>query len=249
MDYFGEEYLNLEKKAVKVSILHNKCENEALMDKSNNIKRYAVHMSRIGAFVSLASLSLLTFSVQASDPSRTSDIILGREYHPEDNKWIPRELSIFIAVDEKGKKYFLFKGETAQGGAFVLLDRPQEFAERLKGIVSEAIRLSQMTRKNRSDKVIYLGCFSLHTDSPCRKDIISYTVAYKENEISFRFIARKAGQQTELVIDLVDRRNISWRATIHLDEGEMVRLLEAATKIGKSLENSNATQPTGAPSP
>ena len=219
------------------------------MDKSNHIKRYAVHMSRIGTFVSLASLSILSYSVQASDPSSAGDIIRGREYHDEEKRWIPRDISIFIGMDEKGEKFFLFKGETAQGGAFVILDRPQEFAERLENIVSKAIELSHRTRKSRIDKVIYLGCFSADTDSPGKKDIVSYTVAYKENEISFRFIARNSGQQTELVIDLVDRRKISCRATIHLDEREMLKLLDAATKIGESLEKANATQPTGAPVP
>lgn len=241
--------MNSRKKAVKVSILHNISENETLMDKSNHIKRYAVHISRIGTFVSLASLSILSCSAQASDPPSAGDIITGREYHDEENRWIPREISIFIGMDEKGKKYFLFKGETAQGGAFVILDRPQAFAERLEDIASKAIELSHRTRKSRIDKVIYLGCFSAHTESPGKKDIVSYTVAYKENEISFRFISRNRGQQTELVIDLVDRRKLSCRATIHLDEMAMQNLLEAATKIGKSLEKANATQPTGAPVP
>jgi hypothetical protein len=217
------------------------------MDKSNYIKRYAVHMSRIGAFVSLASLSILSCSAQASDHSRAGDIITGREYHDEENIWIPRDLSVFIGMDEKGKKYFLFKGETAQGGAFVVLDKPQEFAERLENIVSKAVKLSQRTRKSGKNKVIYLGCFSPHTDSPCRKDIVSYTVAYKKNEISFRFIARNSGQQTELVIDLIDRRNIFCRATIHFNEEAMSKLLETATKIRESLKKVSTTQPTGAP--
>jgi hypothetical protein len=202
-------------------------------------------MSRIGTFVSLASLSILACSAQASDPSNAHGIIRGREYHDEEKRWIPRDISIFIGMDEKGKKYFLFEGETAQGGAFVILDRPREFAEKLEVIVSKAIELSHKTRKNRIDKVIYLGCFSPNTRNSIKKDVVSYTIAYKENEISFRFIARNRGQQTELVIDLVDRRRISSRATIHLDEKEMLRLLDAVIKIGKSLEKANATQPTG----
>jgi hypothetical protein len=225
------------------------CENETLMDKTNHIKRYAIHMSRIGTFVSLASLSIISYSAKASDPSIAGDIIRGQEYHDEENRWIPRNISVFIGMDEKGKKYFLFKGETAQGGAFVILDRPQEFAERLEDIASKAIKLSHRTRKSRTDKVIYLGCFSAHMDSTGMKDIVSYTVAYKENEISFRFISRNRGQQTELVIDLVDRLEISCRATIHLDERAMLKLLDAATKIRKNLEKANVAQPTGASAP
>jgi hypothetical protein len=241
----GNGYPNSKKKATKVSILHNKCENEMLMDKSDHIKRYAAHMSRIGVFFSLASLAMLSWPAQASDVSGADGVIKGREYHEDEKIWIPRDIRIFIAIDEKGKKYYLFQAETSLGGAFVVLDKPQEVNDRLESIVSKAIDLSQISKESRVDKVIYLGCFSPHTDSPCRKDIVSYTVAYKENEISFRFIARNSGQQTELVIDLVDRSRISCRATIHLNEEGMLELFKAITKVRRILEQARAAQPVG----
>ena len=203
-----------------------------------------------------AVLIVIPFNVQAMNTYRVGDVIVGREYNDALDKWFDRNYDIWIGVNDRNIEFIFFKAETGLGTATVGKLYNLDLRTQLEGFVQKAIEWAKVAKKNKADTTKGIGCFGpvsrdrlgslfgpatrtkSHTDSCNGK---SFGEAYEQDQIGFKFFATNNGQQTNLIISLIDRENQFIKTTIYLDFPAMIKLQENIKLIDEALEKARAT--------
>ena len=134
-------------------------------------------------------------------------------------------------------EYLLFKGETALGDATVMIPSSVEKIEKLQKSVMKAIEWSDVAKKNKADATKSLGCFGSDKYSICEKE----GTAFDENQIGLKFFSAKNGNQTNLIVTLVDRDNQFIKSTIYIELPEINKMLNAIKQIETVFKKARKT--------
>ncbi|MBW1699653.1 MAG: hypothetical protein JRH18_17220 [Deltaproteobacteria bacterium] len=176
-------------------------------------------------------------SVYAFNIYRVGGEITGQEYNDAWKRWFDRKFSIWVGVDEDNTEYIFFKGETGLGDATVMVQYSEMIKRKLKKAITKAIEWSDVARKNKADASKSLGCFGRDKYGLCEKE----GTAFDENQMGLSFFAANNGEQTNLIISLVDRDNQFIKTSIYIDLPEMKKLLNTVDKIESVLKKAHKT--------
>lgn len=172
-------------------------------------------------------LLIVSSTAQALNLYRVGDVVHGREYIERLNRWVDRDFSIWVGVDERNNEYIFFKGKTALSTVTVMVDNTKSIREKFTSAVSKAIEWSGVAKKNKADTTKGLGCFGADKHGICEKN----SSAYDAGQMSLKFFSANSGNQTDLIVDIVDRDNQLYKASIYLEASEMKKLLSTAKGI------------------
>ncbi|WP_404419021.1 hypothetical protein [Marinospirillum sp.] len=178
-------------------------------------------------FVLLFSLLAISSAAKAFNIYRVGDVVKGREHNEMLNRWIERDFSIWVGVDERNSEYIFFKVNTALSTATVMVENTKSIKEKFTDAVSKAIDWSEVAKKSKADTTKGLGCFGVDRYGHCEKN----SSAFDEGQMGLKFFSANSGNQTDLIVDIVDRNNQFYKATIYIETVEMKKLLSAAKGI------------------
>ena len=184
-------------------------------------------MNRIVFSVMLIFLFLICSlpKAQAFVTYRVGDEITGRSYNDVWKKWVDKKFSISIAVDDYYDEYILFEGETWLNTTTVIFKNTTATRLKLLKAVQKAIKWSNIARKNHADTSKSLGCF------------VGYLGKYGEkNYMCLEFFSARGGEQTNLIITMMDCNNQFIKTTIYFDELAMKKMLITIEKIEGKFE-------------
>ncbi len=188
-------------------------------------------------FAFLFSLLVISSTAQAFNIYRVGDVVHGREHNEMLNRWIERDFSIWVGVDERNNEYIFFKGDTGLSTAVVMVDNTKSIREKFTSAVSKAIEWSGVAKKNKADTTKGLGCFGVDKYGICEKN----SSAFDEGQMSLKFFSANSGSQTDLIVDIVDRDNQFYKASIYIETSEMKKLLSAAKGIEAAFMKARET--------
>lgn len=191
---------------------------------------------RISFFLSI-TLLLFSSNTVAMNTYLVGDVVTGQEYNDVLKEWIDRKISIWVGVDESKIEYIAFEGETGLGDATVIFKYDKGKKEKLERLVKKAIKWAEVARNNKADTSKALGCFGYDPNNTCGE----WGSAFERNQMSFKFFAANGGQQTTLVIGIIDRDNQFIRTTIYIDSHEMKKLLNNIQGIETALKKARET--------
>ena len=188
-------------------------------------------------FTLLFSLLVISSTAHAFNIYRVGDVVHGREHNEMLNRWIERDFSIWVGVDERNNEYIFFKGDTGLSTATVMVDNTKSIREKFTSAVSKAIEWSEVAKKNKADTTKGLGCFGVDKYGICEKN----SSAFDEGQMSLTFFSANSGNQTDLIVDIVDRDNQFYKASIYIETSEMKKLLSAAKGIEAAFVKARET--------
>ncbi|MCD6104818.1 MAG: hypothetical protein J7J43_03425 [Thermosipho sp. (in: Bacteria)] len=140
-------------------------------------------------------------------------------------KWVDKKFSVSIAVDDYYDEYILFEGETWLNTTTVIFKNTTATRLKLLKAVQKAIKWSNIARKNHADTSKSLGCF------------VGYLGKYGEkNYMCLEFFSARGGEQTNLIITMMDCNNQFIKTTIYFDELAMKKMLITIKKIEGKFE-------------
>lgn len=181
---------------------------------------------------------LFANNAQAYNVYRVGEVIKGKEYNDVLKWWIERDFSIWVGINDGGYKHILFKAETGLGDATVALAYSITLRNEFGSLIEKAIEWSDVARKNNADTTRGLGCFGgLYRDPHCEET----GATSKENQLGLSFFAAQGGQQTNLIINIVDEDNEFLKASLYLNPLEMEKLLINMHQIEEAFEKATET--------
>jgi hypothetical protein len=163
--------------------------------------------------------------------------IVGQEHVEILKRWVDREFSLWVGAEGK-EQYLLFKADTGLGAATVLLTYTPEMRDRLRKAVAKAIEWSQVAVSNHADATKALGCFTPQTSALA---LCADNGAFDKDQMSLSFFAANGGQQTNLIITIIDRDNQFFRAEIYLNAPQIKALLQVVDGIEPALQHAKET--------
>ncbi len=168
---------------------------------------------------------------------RVGELVNGREHNDMLNRWLDRDFGIWVGVDDKGNEHILFKADTGLSKATVMVDNTKSIREKLKKAVTKAIEWSAVAKKNKADTTKGLSCFGVDKYNLCEKN----SAAFDEGQMSLKFFSANNGSQTDLIIDIIDRDNQFYKASIYITTSEMKKLLKAVEGIEAEFKKARKT--------
>lgn len=168
---------------------------------------------------------------------RVGDEIAGESYNELMQKWLSRNLTVRVGIDERGQEYMVFIGETGYGEAAVYVPYNDDEVEPLKRMLTQSKDWVSVAKHNRADTDKALGCFPEETFLPCQMS----GVPGAENQMGVRFFATHDGQLSRLILDLADQNNRYKRAAIYFDQQGIDKLIKAAQQLGPALARAKET--------
>lgn len=185
---------------------------------------------------SLLAAMLVCSPTWAFNTYRVGAPIIGQEHNDVLNRWVNREFSVWVGAEGKSE-YLVFQATTSLKPATVLVDFKPATREKLRKAVSKAIEWSEVARKNHADATKGLDCFGDDRNGLCAKD----GQAYQENQLGMSFFAANGGQQTNLILNVIDRENQFTKAQIYLALPQMTQLLQVIDSIDASMRSARET--------
>jgi len=178
-------------------------------------------------FTLLLSFFAISSTAQAFNIYRVGDVVHGREHNEMLNRWIDRDFSIWVGVNERNDEYIFFKGDTGLSTATMRVNNTKSIKEKFTNAISKAIEWSEVAKKNKADTTKGLGCFGVDKYGLCEKN----SSAFDKGQMSLKFFSANNGNQTDLIVDIIDRNNQFYKASIYIKTSEMKKLLSAAKGI------------------
>lgn len=163
---------------------------------------------------------------------RVGDEIQGESYNDVFKTWMKRRFSLWVGVETSGTEQLVFEGDTGLGEAHVTQNYTAENVERFERILNTAIEWSSIAKTNRADTSKALGCFSNHHDSICEE----YGQPLHQNQMGLRFFSGNEGQQTSLIIDMIDQNNQFKKTTIYFAPSDVSSLLKNLRQLPAALK-------------
>ena len=209
---------------------------ERSLEGIRNLKR----STGLYAIVTLVSLLVATPVFAAFDIHRVGTPVIGREHDVLLDRWTDRQLTLWVGADDASPTVvLLFRADTSHGDAMVMIPYTSAVLHELQQNVSSAIEWAGIARKNwilgvdpsDVDTTKPLGCFGRESSQNCEKD----GSAYDQGQVGMKFVAADGGQETDLVVSIVDRRNPLIKATLHIRVEEMKKLLANVEAIPSTL--------------
>ena len=176
---------------------------------------------------------------QASKPYRVGEIIKGKEYNDGLKRWVERDFSIWVDINDSGHKYIAFMAETGLDNAIVSLDYNITLRNEFGALIEKAIEWSDVARQNNADTSRALGCFGgpggadRYNMSECKNT--GTPPERGRNEIGLKFFAAQEGQQTNLILNIAGNDGAS-KVSLYLDQVEMEKLLMNMHQIEETFE-------------
>lgn len=165
------------------------------------------------------------------------DVVVGESYNDFSKRWIKRSFSISFGVETSGDENLVFEADTGLGEAHVWPHRTaKENVERLERMLIIAKEWSSIARRNHADTSKALGCFSNHDDDICEE----FGHPNHQNQMGLRFWSANEGQQTSLVIELIDQNNQFKHETIYFDSPQISALLENLKQLPVAMKKAKA---------
>lgn len=197
-------------------------------------------MCRFRVFILLLIVFFTFFvsqNVYAFNVYQVGEEITGQEYNDIWKRWFDKNFSIWVGVSENNTEYIFFKGETGLGDATVMVQHSKTIREKLRKAIIKAIEWANVAQKNKVDTEKSLGCFGLDEYGICEKN----GTAFEENQMGLKFFAVNSGQQTNLIISLVDRDNQFIETSIYIELQEIKKMLNAVNQIENTLKRAYKT--------
>ena len=185
----------------------------------------------------LLSLIVVSNTALAFNIYRVGEVVHGREYNDMLERWIDRDFSIWVGVGDDNNEYIFFEGETGLSKATVMVDNTTSVRGKLEKAVSKAIEWSGVAKKNKADTTKGLGCFGVDKYGLCEKN----SSAFDEGQMSLKFFSANSGSQTDLIVDIIDRDNQFYKASIYIGTSEMKKLLAAVKGIDAAFAKARKT--------
>jgi hypothetical protein len=190
-------------------------------------------------FAAVVVFGLSSQPASAVNTYRAGDEVQGRTYNELFKSWSKRNLSILVAVSDEGKEYVFFVVNTGLGSTTVGFEYTPSVQKKLLSLVNKAIEWSKIARTNRADTTKGLGCFGrerLVTFDGCQKS----GDAKEKNQVGLGFFSANNGQQTDLIVDLIDWNNQFIKAKVYLNEAGMRQLLTAINAIPDTMKKAKS---------
>jgi len=175
----------------------------------------------------LNSRNLFAFNIY-----QVGNSVIAKEHNELLHRWIPRSFSVWVGVDQKKTEYLIFKADTGLKEAVVSVRYTKATRDKLGRMLTKALEWTEVARKNEADTSKGLGCFGDDPSGLCAKD----GNALDENQMGLSFFAASRGQQTDLIIDIIDRENQFIKVTIYFELLQMRQLLDVARGIESALK-------------
>lgn len=185
--------------------------------------------------LSLSFLLAFTTSAMGFNTYRAGEFVTGQEYNETLERWIPRTFSIWVGVSEQGREYIFFQGETSLKPATVQARYKTATVKKLKDLLNKALEWSEVARENKADTSQKLGCFGDDRYSSCENS----GNAYEKNQMGLSFFASREGQQTNLIIDMIDGSNQFIKTEIYFDPPQIRQIAQAAEQIKAKLDKAH----------
>lgn len=188
-------------------------------------------------FLILIFAFLVSQNVYAFNIYQVGEEITGQEYNDMWKRWFDKKFSIWVGISEDNTEHIFFKGETGLGDATVMVQHSKTIREKLRKAIVKAIEWSDVAQKNKADTEKSLGCFGQDEYGICEKG----GTAFEENQMGLKFFAANSGQQTNLIISLVDSDNQFIETSIYIELQEMKKMLNAVNQIENTLKKAHET--------
>lgn len=173
--------------------------------------------------------------VFAFNTYQSGETAKGREYIESLKRWVDRNLSVWVGVDKYDNRHVLVKGDSTLSIVTVRIYVSQE--DDLKEAISKAIEWSNVAKENNAETTKGLGCYGILDEYGVCKD---ESTAFQEGQMSLKFFSANNGQQTDLIVSLIDRSNQFYKTHIYLDEQQMRVLKDAIEKIPQTYEKAKS---------
>lgn len=187
----------------------------------------------------LASILVLIAAAPAAafNIYRAGAPVIGRQYNQVLERWLDREISLWVGAEASGAEYLLFKVEIGISTATVIVPCTQETRDRLEQRVVKAIEWAEVARTNSADTTQPLGCFGPDPEGDCEE----HGTAVDEGQVGLQFFSANGGTQTDLIVSIVDHENPLIEATLYVQLSEMKTLLESIQGIDAALAQARDT--------
>lgn len=171
---------------------------------------------------------------------RSGDPVKGKEYNDLLKMWIDKDITIWVGISEDGMGEVYVYGETGLGNAVILLDLnyslsqgKSEIITKFENAVLKAIKWSAIARENKADVSKGLGCFGKSDKyGLCEKN----SNAFDEGQMSLSFFSANNGNQTDLIISIIDEYNQFIKTTVYINTHGMKELLRAIKSINNAFK-------------
>lgn len=186
-----------------------------------------------------ALLGLLLFTTPptyAANFYQVGGVMEGEAYNDALKTWVEREFRLKVVLDERKKEHLFFVADTGLGDAYVRVLYSKALRQKLESAILKAIKWSEIARKHKADTLKPIGCFGIQTD-PCKE----YGEAHRQGQLGLKFFAANEGEQTDLVISIIDRDNQFIKTRLHLDPPRMKKLLANIRKIDHAFKKAYDT--------
>ncbi len=192
----------------------------------------------------LLFLSLEAGSASAQNIYRVGSVVPAREKNTILDIWIDRDFSIWVGI-EREQPFIFFRADTGLGEALVQIPYEEQIRADLVSAVLKAIEWSEVARTNRTDTIQPLTCFSndsFYSNRFPRADLCKEDgTAYKKGQVGLSFFAARKGQQTNIIVSIIDASNDFLEATLYLQPDAMRILLDNANAISATFEKARDT--------
>ncbi len=194
-------------------------------------------MKRILIWMFCLSIAAVTSPANAFNVYRVGDEITARAYVDVLKQWTNRQFSIWVGIGDDGTEYIFFRGETGLRDADVREFYNQKIQQKLEHYIAKGIEWSGIAKQNNADTSKAIGCFGSDAHGLCAKK----GNAFEANQMGVSFFANNGGRQTDLILDIWDRRNQFVEEQLYLNLSAMKQLERVVKQIPETFERARKT--------
>jgi len=177
------------------------------------------------AFILVALILLMGSPAYSFNTYRVGDVISGQEYNDVWERWFKKDLSLSVGIDEYDTEYLFFEAEAGILGPVTFSAKYNQTLQKyFIGMVSKALNWATIAKTHRADTSKSLGCLDEGYPGKC----LSVSI---QGGIHLSFYSSGGGQHTNLIIDIIDRKDKINKVSLYLNPNEMKKLLGALNDI------------------
>lgn len=164
---------------------------------------------------------------------RAGPIVKGKEYNDLLKRWIEKDFTVWVGINDNGLEWIFFEAETGLSPATIQVEYNDKFKTSTMAAINKAIKWSVVARKNQADTQKSLGCWGYGTTDSCDET----GQARAEGEMGWQFFSTNKGKQTNLIVNIIDRKNQFYKAELYFSETQMKQIRHALTQIPARMKH------------